>query len=239
MLSGIILALFVMSACQQKKEEAKTIPNANPNMHVATVLEVIQTSQYTYLNVFENDHETWIAVPKREAKKGDTVYFLSGMEMRNFESKELGRTFDLVYFVETISDQPIPAQNPAQNQQQPQQQAQTPGRQEPVADENIKVEPAANGVTIAHIFSKKESYQGKSIIVKGKVVKYNPGIMNKNWVHIQDGTKDGNDFDLTITTLDEVKVGDVVTFKGTVALNRDFGYGYAYDVIMEDAKLVK
>jgi hypothetical protein len=63
--------------------------------------------------------------------------------------------------------------------------------------------------------------------------------MGKNWVHIQDGSKDGDHFDLTITTLEKVAVDDVVTFEGTIAVNKDFGYGYAYELIMEDAKLVK
>jgi hypothetical protein len=75
--------------------------------------------------------------------------------------------------------------------------------------------------------------------MKGQVVKVNDEVMGKNWVHIQDGTKDGDHFDLTITTLDKVAIDDIVTFEGTITLNKDFGYGYAYEVIMEDAKLMK
>jgi hypothetical protein len=75
--------------------------------------------------------------------------------------------------------------------------------------------------------------------MKGQVVKVNDEIMDKNWVHIQDGTADGDHFDLTITTLEKVAVGEVATFEGTIALDKDFGYGYAYELIMEDAKLVK
>ena len=63
--------------------------------------------------------------------------------------------------------------------------------------------------------------------------------MNKNWVHLQDGTKDGTNFDLTITTLDSVKAGDIVVFEGKVTLDKDFGAGYFYEVILEDAKLTK
>jgi hypothetical protein len=61
--------------------------------------------------------------------------------------------------------------------------------------------------------------------------------MNKNWVHLQDGTRDGDNWDLAITTQDIVKTGDIVVFEGVVALNKDFGAGYVYDVILEDAKL--
>ena len=63
--------------------------------------------------------------------------------------------------------------------------------------------------------------------------------MGKNWIHIQDGSGDSNNFDLTITTQDQAKVGDVVTFEGTIGTKKDFGYGYLYEVIMEDAKLLK
>jgi hypothetical protein len=67
------------------------------------------------------------------------------------------------------------------------------------------------------------------------VVKYSPGIMNKNWVHIQDGTEYDGNYDLTVTTLSEFKVGDIVTLEGKIALDKDFGYGYIYDVLLEDA----
>jgi hypothetical protein len=63
--------------------------------------------------------------------------------------------------------------------------------------------------------------------------------MNRNWVHLQDGTWDGDHYDLTVTTQDAVKPGDVVTFSGTVTLNKDFGAGYVYEVVIEDAKLEK
>ena len=75
--------------------------------------------------------------------------------------------------------------------------------------------------------------------MKGQVVKVNEEIMGKNWIHIQDGSGSAADFDLTITTVEKVKVDDVVTFEGTISLSKDFGAGYFYEVIMEDAKLVK
>ena len=93
------------------------------------------------------------------------------------------------------------------------------------------------GITIAELFSKRENYSNKIVILQGKVVKFNSQIMGKNWVHLQDGTNDENNYDLTITTNDVVLVGDVVTFEGKITLNKDFGAGYSYEVIMEGAKL--
>jgi len=104
---------------------------------------------------------------------------------------------------------------------------------------DVKVEPCADCVTIAKLMADKKSYKGKVIKVKGQVTKYNAGIMGKNWVHIQDGTDYENNFDLTITTDIGAVVGEIVTFEGKIALDKDFGYGYAYEVIMEEAKTVQ
>ena len=71
--------------------------------------------------------------------------------------------------------------------------------------------------------------------MRGKVTKVNSGILGKNWVHIQDGTEAEGNFDLTVTTQETAKVGDVVVVQGKITLNKDFGSGYKYDVIMEEA----
>ena len=101
------------------------------------------------------------------------------------------------------------------------------------------VEPVEGGTTIAELFNNRQAYGGQVIKVKGIVVKYSEAIMKKNWVHIQDGTRDQGEFDLAITTSDECALGDEVGFEGMITLDKDFGYGYSYDVIMEDAKLVE
>jgi hypothetical protein len=113
------------------------------------------------------------------------------------------------------------------------------GKQKPPQQSGIDIPRAEGGVTIAELYSKKSELQGKSILIQGEVVKFSSQIMKKNWVHIQDGSREGDNYDLTITTLDTVKTGDIVKFRGVVSLNKDLGYGYVYDVILEDAKLVK
>jgi hypothetical protein len=99
----------------------------------------------------------------------------------------------------------------------------------------------ADGRTVAEVYAQKGQLKEKSVTIRAQVVKYSAGIMGKNWVHLRDGsgTAEKNDHDLTVTTLDETKVGDVVTVKGTVRTDKDFGAGYAYPVIVEDAKLSK
>jgi len=113
------------------------------------------------------------------------------------------------------------------------------GKKEPVETEVISIDPAEDGIVLAELFSNRKAYENNTIRIRGHVVKVNTGILGKNWVHIQDGTKDGEDFDLTVTTQHIPEVGDVVTFEGVIVLNKDFGSGYSYEVIMEDAIILE
>jgi hypothetical protein len=223
-LAGIII---VTASCKSKNAADE---NLAPGVHKATAEEVIQTSNYTYLRVSEDGNETWIAITRAEIEKGKSYYYMAGTEMNNFKSKELNRTFPSILFVDKFSEQPIVAKITAADS--------TKGKQAPVAKEGIKVEPAKGGITIAELYANKEKYAGKTVKIRGEVVKYAAEIMSKNWVHIQDGTRSGESFDLTFTTNDVTKVGDVVTFEGKVSLKKDFGAGYFYEVIVEDAKLL-
>jgi len=215
-----------------RKNKVPTVQNAaNPSQHEVKVEEVVQASNYTYLKVSDNGAENWLAVTKQEAAAGETYYFNQALEMKNFNSKELKRTFESIYFVQEISKQPIIAGIPTP--------ANHKGKGNLVKAEGISVAPATGSVSIADLFAKKDSYSGKTIKMKGQVVKINNEVMGKNWIHIQDGTGTSEDFDLTVTTLDKAAVGDVVTFEGPITLKKDFGFGYYYEVIMDGAKLVK
>jgi len=101
------------------------------------------------------------------------------------------------------------------------------------------ITPCEGCIKISDLFADMKSNNEKEIKVTGKVVKFNAEIMGKNWVHIQDGTEFEGKYDLTITTSEIVNVGDIVTIKGTIALDRDFGYGYKYDILLEGGVLVK
>jgi hypothetical protein len=96
-------------------------------------------------------------------------------------------------------------------------------------------------MTVAEVWAKRASLGGKPVTVRGKVVKFNGGIMGRNWLHIQDGSGKAEDgtHDLTMTSDAVAKVGDVVTLTGTVAVDKDFGAGYSYAVIVEGATIVR
>ena len=220
----LALIAFAISACS-KKEEPK-VQASNPAVkaaHEVVVQEVVNVTEYTYLRVKEGDKEYWMAAPKAEIKVGEVITYNKAMEMKNFESKELKKKFDSIFFVDNLD-----AKLGAGAMNSPQKPV--------ITQQNVSVEKAANGITIAQLFSNPNNYSNQVVRIKGKVVKLNSGIMGKNWVHIQDGTKNGADFDLTVTTLDMVEKDAVVTFTGKIMLNKDFGYGYSYKVMMEDAK---
>ena len=92
-------------------------------------------------------------------------------------------------------------------------------------------------VKVEEVFAKKDTLNGKKITVKGEVVKFNSGIMGKNWVHIRDGSGKPGTNDLTATTKDTAKVGDKVVITGTLAAGKDFGAGYKYEAIIEEATI--
>lgn len=97
---------------------------------------------------------------------------------------------------------------------------------------------AEGGKTVAEVFAEKDALAGKPVTFRGKVVKTNPDIMGKNWLHVRDGSGEEGTNDLTITTAGTLpNVGDTVVVTGNVSLNKDFGMGYAYDVLIEDAQV--
>jgi len=225
----VLLAGIILFAASCKSKSAAD-ENLAPNVRKATAEEVIQTSNYTYIRMSEDEKENWIAIAKSEIEKGKTYYYIPGVEMNDFVSKELNRTFPVILFVDKFSAEPITLKISVADS--------TKGKQAAVAKEGIKVDPAQGGITIAELYANKDKYAGQTIKIRGEVVKFSAEIMNTNWVHLQDGTNSNGSFDLTFTTKDVTKVGDVVTFEGTVSINKDFGAGYFYPVIVENAKLL-
>jgi hypothetical protein len=106
---------------------------------------------------------------------------------------------------------------------------------------DVKKAEGASGKTVAELFAQKASLKGQEVAVRGKVVKFTAGVMGRNWIHLRDGSgsREKKDDDVTITTNDAVAVGDVVLVRGTVGLDKDFGAGYVYAVLIEGATVAK
>lgn len=187
------------------------------------VLEVVDVESYTYLRLKTTDGETWAAVGKAPIVKGSQVTIDNAMTMNNFESKSLKKTFKTIVFG-TLggSAGATHAAKPAD-----------------IGDVKVARAVGANAHTVAEIVSRAAVLKDKQVLVRGKVVKYNPGIMGKNWIHLRDGSGTEANNDILVTTLNQANVGDVVTVKGIVRNDKDFGAGYSYKVLIEDATLQK
>ncbi len=213
------------------------------------VLETMNAGGYTYVHVDNGTEKIWAAAPQFETKVGEKVTVPEGMPMKDYESKSLNRKFDMVYFVGAIGkgDQPpaMAAAPAAAGGTMTAEQPQLPEGAHPKLDPAQAAKDAKvtfTGIkkadkTVGDVFAAQNSLGGKEVAVRGKVVKFSPQIMGKNWVHVQDGTGQAGGNDLTVTTADSVKVGDTVLVTGKVTLKKDFGMGYKYDLIIEDGKV--
>ena len=110
-----------------------------------------------------------------------------------------------------------------------------------VGNVNVPKATGPDARTVAEIVAKGTELKDKTVLVRGKVVKYTPDVMGKNWVHLRDGSGSASDGtnDVLVTTKDETKIGDVVLARGTVRTDVNLGSGYAYKVLVEEAKLQK
>ena len=226
-----------------------------------TIIETMNASGYTYMLVESGAEKTWVAIPATTVEKGTVINYYEGMVMKNFTSKTLDRTFDAVVFssglagegaevtqqpaVEKMNDSFSAAVKAEKNAEKatpiPEMSAGSTGAIAPLEEIAIEKSTAANGYTVEEIFTKAKDLSGKKVQIHGKVVKFSPLIMGKNWIHLQDGTGNPmqNSHDLVVTSGETVEVGSIVTVEGLLAAEKDFGAGYKYTAIVEDALIIK
>ena len=202
-----------------------------------TVLETMDAATYTYVRVKTDKGDLWAASSQFKVAVGDKVVVPLEMPMENFHSNALKRDFPVIFFAARITlEGDATAAMPGMSGALP------PGHS-PVGAARATVTEVipqlAGGSTVASLWTNRKSLAGKPVTVRGKVVKFNGGILGKNWLHLQDGTgteKEGTN-DITVTSAADTKVGDIVTVTGTLVLDKDFGSGYAYAILIEDAKI--
>jgi hypothetical protein len=243
-----LLSLGMLTACSGKPADqtaTATPPPGSANQPVAshatsaggptaegTVLETMDAAQYTYVRVKTASGEIWAASSTFKVAVGDKVVVPLDGPMQNFHSATLKRDFPIIYFAPSITRAGEPA-------------ASLPPGHAPVgaaqADVSVTepIAPPSGGMTVASLWANRKALAGKTVTVRGKVVKFNGGILGLNWTHLQDGSgvaKDGTN-DITITSAAEARLGDVITVSGTVVLDKDFGAGYAYKVMLQNATI--
>jgi hypothetical protein len=241
LITGLLAFIFFIcqvsltAAAEEKKKSLH--PYLESQTHRGKVTATMDSGGYTYIEFEEKGRKLWVASGKIEVSVGDTIEFSGAAPMKNFRSRTLNRTFESILFVAGIKiadakgtrgKQPaLPKGHVAIGKKAPPKITVKPG----------SVKKADGGYTVAECYSLKDTLGGKIIYVRGKVVKFTPKIMGKNWIHIRDGTGEEGGNDLTVTSQANVKVGDLVLVSGKISYNKDFGAGYVYAVIIEDASI--
>lgn len=207
--------------------------------------EIIKAAGYVYVLISGDGGEAWIAAPETPIEVGTRVESPIGNAMPNFRSTALDRTFEEVWFVSFVRPEgSAPAAAAAGHggagaagaagaPHGPMGGSPAAGGAPPELE---KIEPLADGVTVAAVFTQPA---GTPVALRGLVVKVNRGILGFDWIHLQDGTGSATDKtnDLLVTAAPGTTVnpGDVAIARGTVATNKDFGSGYSYALIVENA----
>lgn len=242
------------AASETAATPASVAPDSPGSIITGKVLETLDASGYTYLHLDQGDKQVWVAVPQANVGVGDEVNVVFSMVMKNFESKTLGRTFDEVIFSSGFakgSQSTATAGNAADSSSFSGAVKSAGGDAAAVASggsgaaivpfSELKVEKASgdNAYTVGELFEKKAELNGKPVTIRGKVVKVSKNIMGKNWIHIQDGTGDPkeNSHDFVVTATSVPEKDQIITASGVLEADKDFGAGYVYAAIIEDATI--
>ena len=199
------------------------------------VVETMDSGNYTFVNIDHNGRTTWAATPRMNVMIGQDISLKPGMTMTNFESKTLNRTFETIVF----SGGPIDGFSGPLLTNKPVDKSQV----QSAITEPISVDKAtgADAYTVSELYDKIASLENKRVVIRGKVVKFSPNIMGKNWIHVQDGSGDSSagTNDLVVTSQEVTSLGEVITIQGTLYKDKDFGSGYNFAVIVEEASILK
>jgi hypothetical protein len=216
---------------------------ANQAFISGTIVETMDSGGYSYVLLDTGSSRVWVAGPVTTGLEvGQKVSSPDGMEMKNFTAKSLDKTFESIFFVGGIV--PEGAETAAAS---PHGGMGMNMGGSPAASSNTKldkaevtgVEKLAGGYTVEEIYSQAAQLGGQTVKLRGQVVKFTANIMGTNWVHIQDGTGTAETSDLTVTTAATLAAGDLVVVEGPLSVDKDFGAGYKYHVIVEGATVTK
>ena len=216
----------------ESPEGAGMAPGSEETL-TGVVKEHSDVSQYTYMRLATDAGEAWAAVYRAPVKDGTTVTVMRATALHKFHSRELGKDFETIWFGMLPGYETAPAASAGAGAAAGTATA-AGGAAGAGAAPHV-----AGAITIAELAKKAASLEGKQVTVAGNVVKENDGIMGRNWIHIQDGTGSAasKTNDLLVTTDATAKVGDAIVATGTVKTRQDFGSGYAYDFMIDQASV--
>ena len=223
------------------------------------VIEAMNSAGYTYLLIDSGVEKNWVAIPESTVAKGEKVTYKPGMLMKNFSSNTLNRTFDSIIFSPGLTGEksapfhgktsddsfaaavksesskaavPAPAMEPSGG---------SLGAVTPLQEITVTKSSAANGYSVEEIFSQTKKLNGQKVSLRGVVTKVSANIMGRNWIHLQDGTGNPmqNTHDIVATSSELPELNSEITVEGIIAAEKDFGAGYKYAAIIEQATIIK
>jgi len=201
-----------------------------------TVAETMDSAGYTYVRLEENGR--WIAGKQLEVSPGEKIKYENAVEMGEFHSRSLDRTFEKIAFTQLLE-----LVNPRIRGDHADSEAMAMVGEQlgitkstaPVTLEAGEVTPLNGGKTIDTIWKEHQQLTGQQVTLRAKVMKVNQNILGKNWITLQDGTGTAPENKLLTTSAELVEIGDLVTVKGIVKTDVDLGSGYKYKVVLEEA----
>ena len=232
--SFILISILMFNVQASMAAETDSVPGPK----TGTVAETMDSGGYSYLRLEEQG--IWIATASLPVAVGDKVQYTGGMEMRNFVSKSLDRTFESIFFIQNVSieSKDIDALHAAaQGHESKGMPIPKPAAVEaPAAGEITRL---TKGKTVADIFAESAQLNEQTVSLNAKVIKVSKNIVGKNWITLQDGTGTESDNKLLATSQELVEPGDTVTATGIVRTDIDIGSGYKYKVLMEEVTFSK
>lgn len=203
----VLLLTLNNSYAQETKLDTQTKePSQKTPIFYGKILEIKTAKEYKYLKIDEKGKEIWIAIADAPVSIGQKIGFDKNIPMKDFFSKTLNQKFEMIYF---SSDLYL-----------------------------LKPFSKKEKYTVEEIFLWRKDLKDQTVTVKGTVSKNSRGIMDRDWVHLKDGSGDEskgtNDLVFTADNT-SIKVGDTLEATGKVTLDKDFGFGYFYPVIIENA----
>ena len=239
---------YAVESGHEGHDHAKGAHNSPQGIYYGKVLEIKGVMGYKYLKVDENGTQHWVAIANAPVAVGDKIGYDKRTIMHNFESKSLGKKFKEIIFASDVY-LPQKVEKPKSMKDMLGLSTQNPHVKDPhkgmgmgisLEEEEKPAKPFVKKdvYTIEEVHMWRKHLEDQIISLEGTVFKVSHQIMKLDWAHLGDGT--GNEKKLTddlvfTAASTNIKAGDKVIAKGKVVVNKDFGYGYFYKVLIQDA----
>ncbi len=199
------------------KEPVSTSGSQKSAHHHAVVQEVLSESKYSIVRVAEEGASRWLITRVQQVQEGDHVDYHEGLTKKDYRSTALDRTFDEVVLVSSFKVA----------------HSSSDAHSEPVERTLVTAEVGGDIWSTSEFLEKGAGAEGQKVRVQGVVTKVNANIMKRHWIHLSESLQGTSDVVLTTQTV--VPVGHEVVFEGVVVVNKDFGAGYVFELLLEDA----